>query len=135
MSESPGDIKSECLGGFVGIGILEDQHRTVMRDEPIARRLEVAGQDLGLADAIVGQEPIGGLGRRPVLAGHRQALADRPAHPFEQHAKPLAEPLVGERAAREFGVQPRLRSSHRHLAACESVPAKESHAIPPVQGD
>ena len=86
--------------------VLEDQHRTVMRDEPITRRLEVAGQDLGLADAIVGQEPIGALGRRPVLAGHRQALADRPAHALEQHAKPLAEPLVRELASREFVVQP-----------------------------
>jgi len=51
-----------------------------MGDEPIARRLEVASQDLGLADPIIGEEPIGRLGRRPVLAGHRQALADTP-HP------------------------------------------------------
>ena len=77
-----------------------------MGDEPVTRRPEVAGQDRGLADPIIGEEPIRRLGRRPVLAGHRHALADRTAHPLEQHAKPLAKPLVGECASGKFGIQP-----------------------------
>lgn len=76
-----------------------------MREEPIARRLEVAGQDLRLADAITVQEPILRLGRRPILAGHRKALADRLAHPLEKRAKPLAEPLDSKRASRDLGIQ------------------------------
>ncbi len=53
------------------------QNRAVRCAEALRRRLKVAAQDIGFIDTFVREEPIRGLGVRPVLTRERQAFADR----------------------------------------------------------
>src|SRR3954466_14785192 len=61
-----------ALKGELG-GVLDNQDGAVRRGEAVARGLEMAGQDLRLADPIIGEEAVGRLRVRPVLACERQA--------------------------------------------------------------
>ena len=54
-------------------GVLDHQDGAVRRGEAVARGLEMAGQDLCLADPLIGEEAISRLRVRPVLARERQA--------------------------------------------------------------
>src|SRR5215208_7704802 len=69
-------------------------------------RVEMAGEDLGLADRLVRQEAIGGLGVGPVLACQRDGRTDRVRQLHEKLAQPPAQTFVLERRAGEFLVYP-----------------------------
>jgi hypothetical protein len=101
----PDRLGTLTLEGELG-GVLEDQDRALRRGKPLARRLEVAGQDLGLADALVGEEAVGGLGVGPVLAREGQAAADGAVHTLDQPGQALPQARVGEGAAGEFVLPP-----------------------------
>ncbi|MEY9181850.1 hypothetical protein ABIG06_003537 [Bradyrhizobium sp. USDA 326] len=66
-------------------------------------------QDFGLAYSFIGEERIGRLGIRPVLANHRNALSDISTNLLQQHAKALAKSSVPEFAQRSFTVKPSQR--------------------------
>ncbi|KRR17825.1 hypothetical protein CQ14_37685 [Bradyrhizobium lablabi] len=72
-------------------------------------------QDVGLAYSFIGEETIGRLGIRPVLANHRNALADVSTNLLQQHAKSLAKPSVLEFAQRSFTVKPGHRVRRRPM--------------------
>ena len=104
-----------ALEGELG-RVLEHQDGAVGRGEPVTRGLEVAGQDLRLADPVVGEEAVGGLRVGPVLAHERQAAADRAVHPLDQLAQALAQTLVREGASGELALPPRSCGRvHGHL--------------------
>ena len=58
-------------------GVLDHQNGAVRRGEAVTCGLEMAGEDLRLADPIIGEEAVGCLCVRPVLARERQACPDR----------------------------------------------------------
>src|SRR4051794_1880136 len=91
-----------------------------------ARRAEVAGEDLGLADRLVREETVGGLGVGPVLAGQGDGRADRACHLHEELAQPPAQTFVLERRARDLLVYPGsgipAGTIHRAPGLCVSVP-------------
>ena len=63
-------------------------------------------QNRALAHAIIVEKTIGRLGVRPVLAGRRQALANRASHAIEQLAQATIEPSVRKRAPRQLSLEP-----------------------------
>jgi hypothetical protein len=102
--------RADPLGPCTPVGelgrVLQHQDRPMGGGNAAVRRSEMAGEDLGLADRLVGQETIGGLGIGPVLACQRKRLADRSRHPREELAQSSAQALVLERRAGEFLVNP-----------------------------
>ena len=54
-------------------GVLDDQNGAVRCGKAVVRGLEVAGQDLRLADPLIGEEAVSRLRVRPILARERQA--------------------------------------------------------------
>ena len=95
----------------------------------------MASQDRRLADALIAEEPVGGLRRGPVLAREGQTGADRAAQPLEQRSQPLAEADIRKGAAGEFRIKPRRALGHRVHGTTprELVPDKESCPIPLAQ--
>jgi len=117
-------LGARALEGELG-RVLENQDGALGRGEPITRGLEVAGQDLCLADPVVGEEAIGALRVGPVLAHERQAAADRPVHPLDQLAQALAQAGVGEGASGEFAFPPRSccrvhKAPHPQAIRCQT---------------
>ena len=113
-----------ALEGELG-RVLEDQDRALGRGEALARRLEVAGEDLRLADPIIGEEAVGGLRVGPVLAHEGQAAADRAVHPLDQLAQALAQARIGEGASGELALPPRScrrvhGAPHRQVIRCQT---------------
>ena len=86
--------------------VLQHQDRPLGGGNATMRRVEMAGEDLGLADRCVGQETIGGLGVGPVLACQGKRRADGICYLDEELAQPPAQALVFERRAGEFLVNP-----------------------------
>src|SRR3954463_661814 len=72
-------------------GVLDHQNGAVRRGEAVARGLEMAGEDLRLADPIIGEEAVSRLRVRPVLACERQARPDRARHTLDEFAQALAQ--------------------------------------------
>jgi hypothetical protein len=70
--------------------VVENHDRALGHDKAVARRLEMATEDLRVADPLVGEEPVGCLRVRPVLTRQRNALAHRARHLVEQRAQPPA---------------------------------------------
>lgn len=66
----------------------------------------MAGQNLGLVDSVVVEEPVRHVGRRPDLADERDALAGIRGKLLEPQPKTLAELPVLELAARTFTIDP-----------------------------
>ena len=91
------------LGGF-----LDYQDGAVRCGEAVARGLKMAGQDLRLADPIIGEEAVGCLRVRPVLARERQACPDRARHALDEFAQALAQTLIHEDASGELALPPRV---------------------------
>src|SRR3954467_6195682 len=87
---------------------MTDQNGAVRRGEAVARGLEMAGEDLHLADPIIGEEAVGGLRARPVLARERQAAPDRARHALDEVAQALAQARIHEDASGEFALPPRV---------------------------
>lgn len=63
-----------ALEGELG-RVLEDEDGAMGSDDAAARRLDVARQDIPLADPVVDEEPLGRLGVGPVLARQGKALS------------------------------------------------------------
>src|SRR3954447_20734918 len=96
--------------------VVEYHERADAGGGPVARRENVAGEDLAFADPVIGEEAVGRLGGGPVLAGERDAPAHRARHPREQRTQPPAQPLVGEPASGDLAIDPGIRvAGHRHL--------------------
>lgn len=91
--------------------VLENEDRPMAGGIPRVRRRKVAGEDLAFLDLGVGEEPVGCLGARPVLAGER----DRAAHPVAQAgqkiAKASAQPSVFEGCLVHLAVRPVVAAS------------------------
>src|SRR4029450_10117721 len=87
-------------------GVLDHQNGAVRRGEAVARGLEMAGEDLRLADPIIGEEAVSRLRVRPVLACERQASPDRAPHTLDEFAQALAQTLVHEHASGELALPP-----------------------------
>src|SRR3954470_15605286 len=66
----------------------------------------MAGEDLRLADPIIGEEAVSRLRVRPVLACERQASPDRARHTLDEFAQALAQTLVHEHASGELALPP-----------------------------
>ena len=60
----------------------------------ITCRLEMAGQNVRLADPLIREEAVGCLGIRPILADERNALSHGTPNLLEQFAESVAEPRV-----------------------------------------
>src|ERR1700688_4110434 len=74
--------------------VVEHQNPSLRYSETIPRRLEMARKDLLLADSLLGEESVSGLGVGPVLAGHGDGFADALGEPFPQAPEPLSQTYV-----------------------------------------
>ena len=110
----PDPLRPLPLVGKLG-GVLEHQDRPLRRRKTLARRVEMAGQDLRFADPLIGKEAVGGLGVRPVLAGQRNARPDGVAHTLEQAPQALGQTPIRQAAAGNLAIKPSAdRSVHWH---------------------
>jgi hypothetical protein len=50
---------------------MQDQNETIGGDDTITSRLKMTGQNVRLADPIIGEKAIGSLGVGPILANQR----------------------------------------------------------------
>jgi hypothetical protein len=64
------------------------------------------GQNLVFFDPLIGEETVGGLGIRPVLARERDAFPDTFRQVPRQLAKPLVEPFILKLATGKFLIKP-----------------------------
>ena len=94
-------------------GVVEDEDRPLGRGDAAGGGGEVAGQDLSLADAIVVEEAVSGLGGGPILAGQRQACSDCSAELFQEPPQPLAQPCIGKGRTGQFLIELRGALNHR----------------------
>ena len=88
---------------------------------------------VALADPIVGQEAIRRFRVRPILAGQRNASANRLADLFEQVPEPPGEAQILELAASTLVVDPVERAG-RDLSPRVSVRLRPYHDAP-LRGD
>jgi hypothetical protein len=89
--------------------VLDHEQRPVAHGAARGGRGEVAGQDRVLAEALVGEEAVGRLAPRPVLAGKWQRLTHRRAEPAQERSEPLNQATVAQVAAGDLGINPRQR--------------------------
>jgi hypothetical protein len=119
--------------------VVEDQYSAVACCEAITRGLKMTRKDVSFIDTLVGEEAIGCLGIRPVLASHGYAFAYCVADLLEQSAKSPAQPNVRKLASRNLAVDPRSFAAafafSCHEAPSESIRvlAKESQLIHSIQ--
>src|SRR3954469_16402363 len=98
--------------------VVEHHDRAADAVGPVARRAEVAAEDLPLADPVVGEEAVGRLGGGPVLAG--EGGCSRPSRPPSGRA---AHATVGPAARRRTGTR-RSRDRSRHSHPGPSAPPR-----------
>jgi hypothetical protein len=79
--------------------VMEHKDGTIAGDRAAMRRLKVTGQDVRLADPVVGEKAIGRLGVGPILADQRNALSHGAPDLRHQPSEPLVQALVREAAA------------------------------------
>jgi hypothetical protein len=87
-------------------GVVQNQHRLRLGQASSPSGLEMAGQQGGFADALVGEEPVSGLGVGPVLANQGDAFADPRRQLLQQHSKALFQPHIPELACEQFLLNP-----------------------------
>ncbi|MGY4214081.1 hypothetical protein ACVMFB_000580 [Bradyrhizobium sp. USDA 4522] len=85
---------------------MQDKNRSFRGRDTFPRRFKMTRQDVGLAYSFIGEETIGRLGVRPVLANHRNTLSDVSTNLLQQHAKSLAKSGILKLAQRSFTVKP-----------------------------
>ena len=88
--------------------VMKNEDRAVAGGEPAPRCVEMAPKNLFFAHPVVGEEAVGRLRVRPVLAGQRNALPEPGIHTRDQLAKAAVQPTVAEAAARKFLVKPSI---------------------------
>src|SRR5690606_2496839 len=124
---------ADLLGPLSLIGelgrVLQNQDGTLCCCEAAARRQEVTGKDLLLADALIGKEAIGCLGISPVLAGQRNARTHGALHSLHELAEPFAQTLIRKPTTGKLTTKPCVCRSVHGTVLRDSVPDKESRAI------
>lgn len=91
-------------------------------DECGDRAADQPGEDLRLADPVIGEEAPGRLRVGPILAGHRKAFSHGATHPLQQLARPLVRAFVRQTAAGKLAIK---------LCARGRVHQHRSHALNP----
>ena len=86
--------------------VMQDQNETIGGSDTITRRLKMTGQNVRLADPVIGEKAIGGLGVGPILANQRNALPHGALDLGQQLAEPLAKPRVAKFAPGGFSINP-----------------------------
>src|SRR5258708_32679236 len=96
---------------------MEHKNETIGGDRTVTRRLKVTGQNVRLADPVIGEKAIGGLGVGPILANQRNALRHGAPELRQQFSEPLVQTLVREAAASKLAIKPCARRPvHWHRA-------------------
>lgn len=118
-------------------GVLQQQDRARARRKTVARRREVAAQNVGLVHPRVGEKPVGRLGIRPILAGQRDAGAHAIAKLPEQFLETTTEPDVGEGARIDFAARPMfvaasVRAGKNRCSRNHRAPPKQESRCPPM---
>jgi hypothetical protein len=88
--------------------VVQYEDRSIGRDHPIVRRLEMTGQDVRFPDPVVREKPIGRLGICPILADQRNALSYGAPDLRQEFAQPLGQTIVGKATAGKLTISPRL---------------------------
>ena len=73
---------------------MEHQNETIGGGDTITSRLKMTGQNVRLADPVIGEKAIGSLGVGPILADQRNALPHGAPDLRQQFAEPLAKPRI-----------------------------------------
>ena len=84
------------------------------------------------AHPLVGEEAVGRLRVRPVLASQRYRLSEAGILALDQLTNTTVQPAVAKTAARKLLVQPPFLHD-RHLFVPDSVPDKEPQFTPSMQ--
>ena len=79
--------------------VVEDQDWIAGCRKTIMRRLKMAAHDVCFADPLTGEEAVGRLRVRPVLANQRNTLAHGAPHLFRQYTESTAKPCIFESAS------------------------------------
>jgi hypothetical protein len=87
-------------------GVLQNQYRAGRGRETSRTGIEMPAQDIVFADAVLGEEPVSGLGRGPVLAGERDRLSHSGSRFFQQHSETPPQPGILEIALPDLLVEP-----------------------------
>jgi hypothetical protein len=96
--------------------IVEHENKTIRRSQAITSRLEMTGQNVRLANPVIGEKAIGRLGIGPILANERNALTHGAPDPLKQCAKPLAKPRILKFASGNLFIYPGLDLGRRTAA-------------------
>jgi hypothetical protein len=89
-----------------GRGVLQNQYRAGGCRETRRTRSEMSAQNIVLADTVVGQKPVSGLGRRPVLAGKGDGLPHAGPKLLRQDREAPMQPGVLKIASLDFQIAP-----------------------------
>lgn len=83
--------------------------------EPLPRRTKVPSQNVRLRDPRIGEEPVRGLGIRPVLAREGNAFGRGFGQILQHGSEPFAQSFVGKLTTDQFLIHPRIDGSPRSL--------------------
>ena len=78
--------------------VVQHENERVGGCQPIARGLKVAGQNLSLADPVVGEKTVGRFGVCPVLTGQGDAPSDFIGELLQKLSQPLTMAFIFELA-------------------------------------
>jgi hypothetical protein len=106
-------------------GVVQHEDRSIGRRHPVARCPEMTGQDVCLADPIVGEKATGRLGIGPILADQRNALPHGAPDLRQQFAQSFDQTVIGKTTAAKLTINPRLNCSiHRHRSFAIRCPTR-----------
>ena len=111
--------------------VMQDQNETIGGFDTITGRLKMTGQNVCLADPVIGEKAIRSLGVGPILANQRNALPHGAPDLGQQLAEPLAKPRVAKFAPGGFSINPTFASGCRTGSAPrQSIPQHQTHGAP-----
>src|ERR1700680_1090252 len=112
--------------------IMEHKHQAVSGGCAITSRLKMAGQNVRLADALIGEKAIGRLGVSPILTDQRNALPHGAPELRNQLPKSVAKPRIPKFASGDLSINPAISFSERlRSSPPRSVPQHKAHEHPP----
>jgi hypothetical protein len=110
---------------------MQDQNETIGGSNTITRRLKMTGQNVRLADPVIREKAIGGLGVGPILANQRNALPHGAPDLGQQFAESVAKPHVPKFASGGFSINPTFEGGDRlGSAPRQSIPQHQTHGAP-----
>jgi len=86
--------------------VMQNQYRPLLGQKSFAGGVEMSREDIRFADPIICEETVGGFGVGPVLTHPGNAATYPAGKLLQQLSKPLAQPHIGEIAARQFLINP-----------------------------